>query len=370
MTKCDLAIIGGGSIGLSAALHLLERHPRLKIVVVDAPTRPGVASRAAAGMLVPFAEFDEESPLFHLCRESLGYYPDFLRRFGLDLGPDAPTMDEAGTLIPATGEDRPRAESIAAMATRYARAEWLEGEALYRIEPALRFGRVDSAVWIPGALIDARRLHEVLHNAAIKAGIVFHHQALLATTEHDRQIRRLQLEGVDLEPEFVLLATGAWSERLGRLTGLSAPIVPIKGQLARFSAPEGHLRHVIHTHDVYLAQRRGAGVLFGATVEDVGFREGIEGERIAGLRDRALAIAPDLARYSVAESWFGFRPRFPDGNPVIGWSSQLGNVLLATGHYRNGILLTPITGRLIADLFDVPGVAESYEFCRPCRFAL
>lgn len=370
MSKWDLMIVGGGSIGLSAAVHVLERHPRLSVAIVDAPTRPGIASRAAAGMLAPFAEFDEESPLFHLCRESLGYYPDFLTRFGLDRGSDAIALDESGMLIPASGAERGRAERIAALAGRYARAEWLEGEELFAREPALRYGRVEAACWIPGALVDARRLHQGLHVAAVRAGARFFGEPMVGMKIRNGQVESVQLGEEHLPAGRILLASGAWSERLGAMTGLAAPIVPIKGQLARFAAPENYLRHVVHTHDVYLAQRPGAGVLFGATMEDVGFREGIEGERIAGLRDRALAIAPGLARYAVAESWFGFRPRFPDGNPVIGWSTRLQNVMMATGHYRNGILLTPLTGRLVADLFDSPMAVPHVDFCRPGRFSI
>ena len=363
MRSIDLLIVGGGSIGLSCALHAAERFPNFRIAVMDSGNLPGVASRAAAGMLVPFAEFEEDSPLFRLCVESLEYYPEFLRRFRID----AP-LDVAGTLTPILPGGCDRVARVEALASTLAECRRLGRDELMTEEPTLVGGASSGALWIPGALIDPRRLHGELLSRAREAAIEFIEGAPTSSEIVGGRIASIvSSKNNRLSPGQVVLATGAWSEEAGAVFGLRAPIVPIKGQVARFDCPDGLLRHVIHTHGVYLAPRPGSGIVFGATMEVAGFDSEVSKATMANLREAALDLAPGLAKYPVAESWIGFRPKFPDGLPAIGRSSQVANLIIATGHFRNGILLTPATGKIVADAIGGDG---GMRWLRPARLAL
>jgi glycine oxidase len=346
--RTDFAVIGGGIIGLSCLLHVLDAEPGLSAVVLDAPSKPGVASRAAAGMLAPLAEFDEDSPLFRLCVESFDYYPQFLSRFA----PDGPRVEETGILVPASDTSAERAERIAAFAASYADPQFLDGAALVVAEPALAGGRVRRALRLPGAIINPRQLHDALHAEALRRGVQFITRPLKAVEFEDERLVGLLLDDeTTIRPRRALLATGAWSHHIGELFGLHLQVVPIRGQVARTHAPDTLLRHIVHEHAIYLAPRRGHGVVIGATMENVGFSEAVDRQTTADLYAAAVAIVPELARYTVMESWIGFRPKLGDGSPLIGWAPSAENLLIAIGHYRNGILLAPITGQRIADLW-------------------
>lgn len=317
---------------------MMESHG--PVAIVDTPNRPGIASRAAAGMLAPYAEFHEESPLFHLCRASLLEYSDFLAHFAPNV-----RIDETGVLIPE--DEAGRSAGMVALARKYARAEQLDAAALAREEPALSPAAMAAAWRISGAVIDPRRLYTALRETFLERG----GQLLQGSPERidmrGGAVAAVHAGGV-YTPDLLVLSTGAWSRGIGDLLGLSPPIVPVKGQVGRVAVPDGALRHVIHSTEIYLAPRAGAGILFGATMEYAGFDDTVQDKTIAELKDRAGRFMPRLAGEPVAESWSGFRPCFPDLAPAIGWSSVLSNLLIATGHFRNGILLTPATGRMIA----------------------
>jgi glycine oxidase len=343
--------MGGGLIGLSCILHLLDACPDLRITLIDAPTNPGIASRAAAGMLAPYAEFEADSPLFRRCRESLEYYPAFLHKFCQD----GPKMNSAGVLIPASGLSQARSERIASFAANYADIQHLGEDDLRKVEPMLVGGECREAIKLPGAIVNPRHLLDALKQAAFRRGVT----AVAGVASHvvcddgsPRHIESVELEdGTHLYPENVLLASGAWSKRLAQIFGVDLPMIPVKGQVARIAAPDGFLRHIIHEHAIYLAPRPGEGIIIGATVEEAGFDDAVSAEVNEELLRAACVYTPSLADYPIVESWTGFRPRLPDGNPVIDWSNEVDNLLLATGHFRNGVLLTPLTGKLIAERF-------------------
>lgn len=346
----DIAVIGGGVIGLSCVLHLLEDNPALKIAVVDAPTKPGIASRAAAGMLAPYGEFKEDGPLFQLCREALAYYAEFLERFELS-SEGGPELMDRGILIPSGEIHRDRGDRIIALAERYVPVERLKQRKLQEAEPGLNLEFCPEAYRVPGGIIDPRRLHDRMQ-AVLESRVDTYHAMADRLDYEGGMLRSMHLStGEQLHFGSLLVASGAWSEDLGRLLQLELAVTPIKGQIVRVDAPDGTLNHIIHNHDVYLAPRPGAGVLIGATVEDVGFDASLDEELLESLREKACDYLPGLKHFPVAESWCGFRPMLPGEGPLVGWSSQIDNLLLATGHYRNGILLTGITGRMIAEAY-------------------
>jgi glycine/D-amino acid oxidase-like deaminating enzyme len=284
--------------------------------------------------------------------ESFDYYPEFLRKFC----PKGPAVLPTGLLIPATGESAARARRIGEFAARHAAVEELDRAAVERAEPQLTGGRCTGALRIPGAIVNPRLLHDALSAEVLRRGGTFLRNRLRAV-EFDGPVLTAVLldDETRVEPARALLATGAWSHHLGELFGLHLDVAPIKGQVARFDVPDGWLRHIVHEHHIYLAPRPGHGVVIGATMEDVGFSDSVDGSVNRDLHRLAAELAPALARFPIADAWIGFRPRMASGEPLIGAANGRANLLLALGHFRNGILLAPTTGRRLAQAWTELG---------------
>jgi len=350
----DVLILGRGVIGLTSALELARRHPELTIAILDAPTSAMVASRAAAGMLSPGAEFGDDSPLARLGEQSLALYPDFVRTLeeqtGMDIG-----LRWMGTLIPQTeGGEEEFEQKLADLQGSGAEHRLLEGEDLRRAEPQLNpvFQR---AIWLPEGVLNTLILHDALQQSADRLGIAFLEGQVVAAEREDEHVTALKLkDGRIIRFSTLVAATGAWTDDIAEILGLNFGIRPIKGQVARVEAPDGLVRHIFHLPGFYMAPRNRAGVILGSTMEEAGFDSSIDDEVVARFVDEANNLFPALVEYPLAETWAGFRPRSADGLPIIGWISPNSNVLVATGHFRNGILLTPITGQMVATLFDDP----------------
>ncbi len=367
--KYEVAIVGGGVIGLSIAYALTERQPGRRVVVIEAQTGSREASWAAAGMLAPYSEFDAESPFFRLCRDSADLYPDFVSALRVESGMPC-TLVDTGSLVLQTAEDDPRifetkARFLDTLGVAY---DVLEGAALRAFEPALGPGTI-RALWLPERSVNNRQLWSALAAACRRRGV----DLLLGTSVSgahcaDGRVHALDTGAGIVEAETVVLAAGAWSQSVGDLFGVSLPVVPIKGQMLRFDAPDGTVRRTLHRSGVYIVPRPGFGIVVGTTVEDCGFNRSVEDATIARLVHEAAQLLPALAERAPAETWAGLRPKLPDGAPVLGVAPGYANLLLATGHFRNGILLTPLTGRIIAELIDQSCTRDLEPFA-PVRLA-
>lgn len=367
--QCDLLVIGGGVIGLSCALHILDTQPDLKITIVDAPSKPGIASRAAGGILGPYAEFREHSPIFRMAKASFDYYPEFLQRFNLD-DKQHSIIDAEGMLIPANTYEQERAKEIAEHAGRYADVEELDAPALNKLEPHLNLEACPAAFKIPGAMIDSRRLHENMYREARRRGIKLVEATVSGLIRSGSVAEKIVLDGSEeMACRNILLATGVWSAAMGDLIDIDLEIIPVKGHVARFQIADGFLRHVLHSHEVAMGPRRGKGIVVGATVEYVGMDDRVVDDAVAELCYAASRFIPALWDQDLVESWYGFRPKFPDSKPVLGWSSQIENLMIATGHFRSGILLAPETGRIMAAFFNDRSLCDTHAF-RPGRLGV
>lgn len=339
-----ILVVGGGVIGLSSALHMAAEFPQLRIIVCDAPTQPAAASRASAGMLAPYAEFEAQSRMFQLSSQSYDYFPAFLKNFQLDA-----RLVECGILIPVSEVNAKAAEENARIAAGHVTIKWLDKAAVHAAEPALADGKCTRALQIPGGVINPRHLHDAMIRRAESQRIELRSETVVAFEKENGRIVSAKLQGGErITCDHVLLASGAWSRSLGELAGIELSMTPVKGQVACVAAPDSFLRHIIHAPDMYLAPRAGEGVIVGATSEEKGFDESVSNEVSAQLIAIAAAYAPALRNFPIADSWCGFRPKLSNEEPLIDWQGE--NLLVATGHFRNGILLAPITGRMIADL--------------------
>ena len=173
-------------------------------------------------------------------------------------------------------------------------------------------------------------------------------------------------DGDTIAADHVVLAAGPWTRRLARRLGVDVPTRPVRGQMLAYRSTA--VRHIIWGEDGYLVPKPGGFLFAGATVEDVGFRLRTTHRGLIQVRRMATATAPALRYPEVASDWAGLRPGSPDGRPIIGHVPGMDNVLVATGHYRNGILLGPITGRLIAQLVTEGKTEMSLEPFSLARF--
>lgn len=229
--------------------------------------------------------------------------------------------------------------------------EWLDPKEARAAEPALN-PYLRAALRFPeDHQVDNRLLAEALRQAALAAGVRIRpgETATAVLQEAGRVSGVVLASGERIAARTVVIAAGAAS---GKIAGLPAPLPvrPVHGQLLALRPATPLIRHVLDSPRIYLVPRSDGRVIVGATVEEVGFRSGVTAGGVHALLAAALELVPSLADAPLVESWSGHRPGTPDGKPVLGGDPELPGLIYATGHYRNGILLTPITALALADM--------------------
>ncbi len=369
--RWDVVVVGGGLVGCSVARTLAAAGRTVAVVERGRPASE--ASWAAAGMLSPLGEAPEAGPFLSLALESLERWPSFAAALeeetGVPLG-----FHLTGKLLLAFGE----AEEEALRARRRWQAaagfdvRWLEGPAVLDIEPCAS-SEAAAALHLPGeGQVDNRALGEALWRAAEAAGCRFLlGREAAAVTRDGGRVRGVRLsDGTALVADAVVIAAGAWS---GALAGLPRPLPlrPVLGQMLALRPPRPLLRGVLAAPGAYVVPRGSEAaprILVGATVEEVGFRRGTTPGALAGLFRSATRALPALADAPVVETWSGLRPGTPDDLPVLGPDPEVEGLHYATGHFRNGVLLSPVTAVRVAS--GVEGNADPGAFApfRPDRF--
>lgn len=336
-----IAVIGGGIVGLSVAWTLARGGAA--VTVYDAGD-PGAASPASGGMLSAVAEAGLADPEFTRdCILSRGLWPafgaDLERASGLPIG-----LDLSGNVLVALDPDEAQA-----LAARAASGDGELSRADPGAEPAL--SRRAHAVFFAGrdGVVDPRRAIAALKRALDVCGVERIPAAVQRIAVEGGRAAGVIVSGRTRAAGAVVLAGGVWSAALlvaSGLEGLLAPLRPVKGQMLALAPSPIALRRVVRGRHHYLIPR-GAHIVVGATSEPERFDTAVTPEAISALREGAAALVPALADCAVTDAWAGLRPAFPDGRPVIG-ASALPGLVLALGHYRNGVLLAPLTAQRIA----------------------
>lgn len=326
-----VAIAGGGVIGLACALVLRRRG--LLVTVLEAGEAAKEASWAAGGML---AVEDPENPanLLRLSRYSRVLYDSFLKEIEELSGLQAPLRTHETVQILHTGQT----------ATE---GRMLSRDEAHRLVPGL--GETNHTyLLLEEASLDPRELCTALRAAAIAAGVALHeHQRVVSIESEGRDVLLTTVHGPVRADAFVNCC-GAWADSLDASSG----VAPSKGQMLVIAQPDGPpLTRVLRSPEVYLIPRGDGRIVIGATVEDAGYSRQVDPAALSVLRSRAAALWPRAADAPELESWAGLRPASTDGLPTIG-RCEYGDAarFLASGHYRNGILLAPGTAHAIADL--------------------
>ncbi|GAA4727045.1 glycine oxidase ThiO [Brevibacillus fulvus] len=365
----DCLIIGGGIIGLSLAYELSRR--QMAVTLIEQGEWGGQASSAAAGMLAPLKEFSQPGPLLDLGIASLAAYPEWVATLEQTTGGRVQLALDGLLTVALTEAER---EALQAK-YQWQRAagydlSWLEGEQLREVEPFVSADAL-AAIYSPGeGHINNQLLLQTLLAACLQQGVILK-QGVAVTGLI--QPRRGQIAGVvttegEMLADHTVIAAGAWSGLLVTQLGLSLPVRPVRGQVAAVSASGFPLKKVIFGANGYLAPKKDGRIVIGATEDEAGYRKEVTLEGLAKISNGVLAYVPQLRQAAFLQAWAGLRPATADGLPILGPLTGWEGISFATGHFRNGILLSPITARLLADWLLTGQRAPLAPFS-PDRFA-
>jgi len=337
----DVLVIGGGIIGLATAIALSQRGAR--VTIVERELCGQGATWAAAGMLAPEAE-RLEGNLLDLGMRSRDLYPQWIANLMRLSGQDCGYWC-CGMIAPVLSESDRQEIS--------AHPKYISREESHQRQSGLG-ETIAGSLWLPeDGQVDNRKLVLALLAAARSLSVKILEGTTVYQILHDQnRVTHLDTSAGKLQGDRYVLATGAWTRSL-----LPLPIKPIKGQMLSVFDGDRSLQRVIYAPSCYIVPRQDGKIVIGTTVEDNGFTQGNTVSGIAQLLNRAIAVYPAIADMPITETWWGFRPHAPNEVPLLG-ASDYENLILATGHYRNGILFAPITAKLITD-FMVDQITDS-----------
>lgn len=337
----NILIIGGGIIGISIAIELKLRGAKVTVISRDFQQ---IATNAAAGMLAPQAEAIPPGKMLDLSLKSRALYPEWVKKIESISGLET-SYWPCGILAPVYAvKER---ENYVLPNLNY---QWLNQVAIHQYQPGLSSEVIGGWFYPEDGQVDNRYLYQSIIAAAQELKVEVKSGFVTEIIRKKGKVQSLKTSIGEIEAEHYVLATGAWSQEL-----LPIPVFPTKGQMLSLKIPSEvsrenlYLQQVLYGNKSYIVPRKDGRIIIGATCENIGFVDGNTAAGIQQLLGNAIRLYPLLRDYQILEFWWGFRPNTPDEMPILG-KSHYSNLTLATGHYRNGILLAPVTGMLIADL--------------------
>lgn len=345
MKNWDAIIIGAGIIGLSLAIDLNKQGLRVLIVEKGDPGRE--SSWAAGGMLCD-SPLETQAALQDLATASARMYPEFVRELEFESGLKIDLRNQGTILFPSLEQIRHPQISGAAPANLEEREPAL-GKLTFEKESDLPFdAMLGPAFYLKERCVDPRHLTDAAIAAARHRSIDFSSgDEVLGVNLTNGKASGVRTNETQFAADIVVNCAGAWA---GQIAPHPFPTRPVKGQMLCIAMPEKELvRHVVRAPDVYLIPRSDGRLLIGATSEEAGFDKQTVPETILKLRQAAIKLVPKLANARILDSWAGLRPGTPDKLPILGATSAPG-YFVATGHFRDGILLAPVTAKLMASL--------------------
>ncbi|MDE3181023.1 MAG: glycine oxidase ThiO [Acidobacteriota bacterium] len=366
----DAIVMGGGLIGCSIALRLAQAG---RSVAIFERSEPGCeASSAGAGMIAPQGETTEPDDFYYLCAASRDLYAAFAAEVE-ELSGESVFFCREGTLFAAL--DDKQEEELDRIFTAQSKA----GLPVTRLSAADALRRapqlnrdVRGALDMPGDYrVDNERLAFALAQACRRTGVVFHsHTTVTRLTSRNGRVEAIEAHNESGPASYsagtFVLAAGAWSAELASTLGISIPMTPCRGQLIEFTGAEDFCVTLRAGH-CYLVPRSAGRLVVGSIMEYVGFEKAVTGGGLNAIIEAAVRLAPRTRGLIFRRAWSGFRPDTADHLPVLG-RSQLPNLVIATGHFRNGILLTPITAKLISELILHGSPSIPLDAYSPLRF--
>ena len=364
----DILIVGGGVIGTSIAYYLRKRD--VDVTLLERGEIGGQASSAAAGLLAPLGPLSGPGPLADLLLTSFALFPSLVPELegisGVRLG-----YEQIGAL--RTVRNPKRIPNLKKRMDTWKplgfQMHWLTGDEARQQEPLLS-NDVCAAIYAPEeSQIKAPRIVQAFAKAASNLGArIYNHVEVTGLKRNGRRIIGVHTaQGQAITCNRVILSPGAWAGLCASWLDLHIPVSPLRGQILALQAPTPPLKHLIFGDAAYIAPR-GSSVLVGATREAADFAIQVTEEGMLGLYKTALHFIPALQVSKRDAAWAGLRPTTPDKGPVLGLAPGWENVILATGHNSTGIILSPLTGKAIADLVTTGHTPEVIRPFSPARF--
>lgn len=349
----DAIVVGGGLVGCAVAAEIAKRG--LSVTVLEKGHPGNEASWASAGMLAPQTEADKADEFFDFCYSGLKIYRDYIDELRSLTGLDTCLRSEGALHIAFDETESKRLDDVYRWQIEAGLPlERLSATELTRLEAALS-SEVCAGYRFPAEMqVDNRKLCEAVVTAAYRRGVKFVSSTATEIVTEQCAGRRRAV-GVRADDQIysaatIINAAGCWAGLL-TVRGVELPrLIPIHGQMLALRTRPDQLCHTLHFGHNYLVPRLDGRIIIGSTTEQIGFEKRVTAEAIQMLLARAIKAVPALADAELVEVWSGLRPVTADRRPLLGQHPEVQGLIYATGHYRNGILLAPITAQLIADL--------------------
>ncbi len=358
-TTTGVVVIGGGVVGSAIAYALAKQQQRVIIVEKNQPGQE--ASAAAAGILAVASGRSKRGPMYQLKRAGQALYPALVRELeeltGIDI--EYQTVGVLDLIRNDADEKKYRQLYELRREQEYP-ATWLSVDEARRLEPTLTTD-LRSAVHFSGDHhLHNGKLAEAWAKAAAQRGV----DIRTGVTVTEARIANGKVSAVRIGDDWVnahtvVIAAGSWSRQVGDVFGLTIPIEPAKGQMLAVHAPQ--LKYVVSWDDHYLVPRKNGEVVIGSTVEFVGHNKDVTLETLRSLISCAETLVPGIGKAPLHRFWAGLRPFSPTRRPILCRAPGLDNVVIATGHHRNGIVLASVTGQLICELITTGQTSISLE---------
>ena len=364
----NVVVVGAGIVGCSIAYELALRG--IHVQVLDRREVGQGATQASAGILAPFIEAYDHRTLLDLTSRSLELYDEFVARIVEDSGM-AVQYVRTGTLEVATDEDGvTRLEAIRTTCNNHGVSSLLlDAKSVRDVEPQLSTAVCGGLLVESHGFVGVSDLTAALRRAAVAHGVSFQTTSVVTRITRNGSGIRIDTVGDDFFCDAAVMAAGSWSGRVEVDGAAPVPIRPVRGQLLRLGWPAPALSRVLWGGaGCYLVPWRDGTVLVGATIEEVGFDERATVAGVRTLIDATQMVIPKVAQASFKETRVGLRPATPDGLPLIGPSATVPGLIYACGHFRNGILLAPLTAAVVADLLVEHAKDDVLALTTPTRF--
>ncbi|MDQ7003402.1 MAG: glycine oxidase ThiO [Ghiorsea sp.] len=346
-----VVVIGAGIIGLLTALRLKQQG--VDVVVLEKGKVAQESSWAGAGILCPIHPWLYPDSFTDLVNASLDLYPDLQAELEAETGHDIQRI-KSGLLIPCFADDKVKhQEDAQTWSDKFAwDMQRLTPTQAVEKEPTLSAHVVEALLWSDVYQVRNPELLRAVLLYLRKLGVDVIEDCEVSQLLEDKASNICGVKTVQSETyaaDAVLLAAGSWSANLTQQSGFKLPVQPVKGQIVLLKTKPNTLKHIIKHDDAYFVPRKDGRILVGATMENVGFERSNTVEALDELLAATQKLVPGLKDAQVEQQWVGFRPGSPDGLPFLGKMPSKKGLWVATGHYRNGVALAPITAKVMAD---------------------